>query len=79
MRTTVRLSDSILRQAKHYALQHGKTLTQTLEEALSILLNRPEKSLTTKRVKLPTFKGKGLCPGVDLDDTQSLLDRMEGR
>jgi hypothetical protein len=28
---------------------------------------------------LPTFGGRGLQPGVDLDDTSALLDRMEGR
>jgi hypothetical protein len=28
---------------------------------------------------LPTFRGRGLQPGVDLDDTPALLDRMEGR
>jgi hypothetical protein len=27
---------------------------------------------------LPTFAGQGLQPGVDLDDTASLLDLMEG-
>lgn len=26
---------------------------------------------------LPTFKGKGLLPGVDLDDTAGLLDLMD--
>jgi hypothetical protein len=26
---------------------------------------------------LPTFKGEGLLPGVDLDDTASLLDLMD--
>jgi hypothetical protein len=30
-----------------------------------------------KPVSLPTFKGKGLQPGVDLDDAASLLDLMQ--
>jgi hypothetical protein len=29
------------------------------------------------KVKLPTFKGKGTKPGVDLDDSAALLDLME--
>jgi hypothetical protein len=29
--------------------------------------------------KFVTFRGKGLQAGVNLDDTASLLDRMEGR
>jgi hypothetical protein len=28
-------------------------------------------------VSLPVFKGKGLQPGVDLDDSASLLDLMQ--
>lgn len=30
-----------------------------------------------ERVTLPTFAGKGLRPGVDLDDSAALLDLME--
>lgn len=30
-----------------------------------------------KPVSLPTYKGKGLQPGVDLDDAASLLDLMQ--
>ena len=30
-----------------------------------------------KAVALPVFKGKGLQPGVDLDDAASLLDLMQ--
>lgn len=30
------------------------------------------------RVPLPTFRGEGLLPGVDLDDSASLLDLMDG-
>ena len=28
---------------------------------------------------LPTFGGRGLLPGVELEDSSALLDRMEGR
>jgi hypothetical protein len=33
----------------------------------------------TRTAPLPTFAGQGLQPGVDLDDTASLLDLMDGR
>jgi hypothetical protein len=33
---------------------------------------------TGARVPLPTFRGEGLLPGVDLDDSASLLDLMDG-
>ena len=45
-------------------------------EALESLLRRPA-SRPTPPVALPTFKGKGLQPGVDLDDSASLLDLMQ--
>ncbi len=44
--------------------------------ALESLLRRPA-SRPPEPVSLPTFKGKGLQPGVDLDDTASLLDLMQ--
>ena len=44
--------------------------------ALESSLRRPA-SRAPKPVSLPTFKGKGLQPGVDLDDTASLLDLMQ--
>jgi hypothetical protein len=31
---------------------------------------------SAKAIALPTFAGQGLQPGVDLDDTASLLDLM---
>lgn len=31
----------------------------------------------TEKATLPTCRGSGLQPGVDLDDSRSLLDRME--
>ena len=34
---------------------------------------------TTTATPLPTFAGEGLLPGVDLDDTASLLDVMDAR
>lgn len=44
--------------------------------ALESLVRRPV-SRPHKPVSLPLFKGKGLQPGVDLDDTASLLDLMQ--
>ena len=44
--------------------------------ALESQVRRPA-SRAPKPVSLPTFKGKGLQPGVDLDDSASLLDLMQ--
>ena len=45
-------------------------------EALESLVRRPV-SRPAECVALPTFNGQGLLPGVDLDDTASLLDLMQ--
>lgn len=44
--------------------------------ALEALVRRPDRP-APEPVALPVFKGKGLQPGVDLDDSAGLLDVME--
>lgn len=76
MRTTVHLDDSLLAEVKQYAAKTGRTLTSLIADGLRLLLSRRPKRLSKTAVRLPTFKGKGLMPGVDLDCTASLLDLM---
>lgn len=45
-------------------------------EALESLIRTPA-SKKPKHVPLPVFKGGGLRPGVDLDNSAALLDLME--
>lgn len=77
MRTIINLDDDLHRRAKAYAASVGKSLTALVEEALRIRLARPA---TRRRheVRLPTFRGDGLTPGVDLDDMDTVYDRMDG-
>ena len=77
MRTTVRLDDDLLREAKRFAAEKGTTLTAILDQALREILARQERSIRPDSTPLPSFRGQGLQPGVDLDDAGSLLDRME--
>jgi hypothetical protein len=77
MRTTIRLDDQLLAEAKQLAARTGRTLTAVIEDALRLSL-RQTSSRRRRRVELPTFKGgNGLQPGVDLDDSAALLDLME--
>jgi hypothetical protein len=79
MRTTVRLPEDLLRQAKKRAADEGRTLTSLLEEGLKSLLAEPRRSRRA-RVRLPVSKATGgALPGVDLNRSSELLDRMEGR
>ena len=77
MRTTVRLDESLLTEAKRVAAASGTTLTALLEDALRESLARRKTAPKRKAVRLRTFKGTGTLPGVDLDDSASLLDLME--
>lgn len=80
MRTTIRLNDDLLKQAKQQAAESGLTLTSLIEESLRERLRRG-KGLPGKRksVKLKTAGSGGLLPGIDLDDNASLLDVMEDK
>jgi hypothetical protein len=79
MRTTIRLDDELLRAAKRAAVERGTTLTAVIEDALRRALGTGAAAASPpEHVELPTFRGDGLLPGVDLDDTASLLDLMDG-
>ena len=78
MRTTVRMSDDLLRQAKRRAAAEGCTLTALLEEGLMLVLSRPREG-KRERVSLPISKARGgVLPGVDLNrsaDLEAIMDR----
>ena len=77
MRTTVRLDEPLLREVKSEAARLGMSLTAVIEEALRERLARTASAAERpSRVRLPTFRGQGLAPGVDLDDSAALLDLM---
>ena len=76
MRTTVRLPDSLLRQAKRRAADTGKTLTALIEDGLRAILSRPPIG-ETRGPDLPSTGAGGLRPGVDLDSSAALYDLMD--
>jgi hypothetical protein len=77
MRTTVRLDDELLRAAKRRAVDRGVTLTKVIEDALRADLAR-EPTRPTEPIRLTTVGGRGVRPGVDLDDGAALRDLMDG-
>jgi Bacterial antitoxin of type II TA system, VapB len=78
MRTTIRINDRLLAEAKTRAAQSGRTLTAVVEDALCESFARKDRRERGRVMELPTFPGGRLRPGVDLDDSASLLDVMEG-
>ena len=77
MRTTIRLDDYLLSEAKKMAAESKMSLTALIEDALRELLSRRKKKSTESPLKLTTYKGHGLQPGIDIDDSASLLEIMD--
>ena len=77
MRTTVRVEDAVWIEARKLAEATGQTLSSVVEEALRRFLSDIVQAGRSRRIRLPTCRGAGLTPGVDLDDSSDLLDRME--
>lgn len=78
MRTTVRLDEKLLKEVKRHAAESGMTLTAVIEQSLRERLARKSASTRTRaKVRLHAVGKGGLHPGIDLDDSASLLDAME--
>ena len=77
MRTTIRINEQLLAEAKQLAAQTGQTLTAMIEDALRQLLARRQLLAERESVNLITFSGQGPQPGVDLDDSAALFDLMD--
>jgi hypothetical protein len=76
MRTTLDINDRLLAESKRLAAKRGLSLKALVEEALRERLNA-RGDARRSRIRLPTFTGNGLQPGVDLTDSASLLEVMD--
>ncbi len=79
MRTTIQLDEQLLAEAKRYALESGRTLTEFIEDALRQSLAQRRRTEERGRIRLTTFAGNGLQPGVDIDDSAGLREPMDER
>ena len=77
MRTTINLPDELIAQIKKLAAASHSTVTAVIEDALRETLARRRRSGRREQVILKTYGKRGLLPGVDIDDTASMLDLME--
>ncbi|MDR1188441.1 MAG: CopG family transcriptional regulator [Bifidobacteriaceae bacterium] len=75
MRTTVRINDRLLAQAKSCAARQGLSLGGYLEEAIRRDLLRAGPKAAA--VDLPAFPAGKPRPGVDLLSNQSLFEAMD--
>lgn len=77
MRTTIRLPDDLLTEAKSIAASDHSSLTRVIEDALRESFMRRRRPSPKGPLRLITFRGDGVQPGVDLDNSAELLDLME--
>lgn len=71
------MDDELLSQVKKVAAKTNRSHTAVIEDALRQHLAQ-ERALSERApVRLTKVDGKGMLPGVDLDDSASLLDLME--
>ncbi len=79
MRTTLTLSDDLLKAARMRAAETQRPLKDVINEALRIgLAKAARKGGKPYRFNPPTFEGH-LLPGVRLDSRDWLLDYLDGR
>jgi len=77
IRTTVRLPEELLASAQQRARDTGRTFTDLLADALRTEL-RAAVGPSPVCEPLPTYRGLGVRPGVDLADGSALHDLMDG-
>jgi hypothetical protein len=76
MRTTIRINDDLLKQAKKRAAAEGRTLTSLVEDGLVLVLSKA-KTGRRKRIELPVSKATGgVLPGIDLNRSSDLEEAM---
>jgi hypothetical protein len=69
-RTTVRLPEELVRQAKRKAAENNRTLTSLIEEGLRLVVSGARNPVSGTRA-LPRVSRAtgGLAPGIDLEDS----------
>lgn len=77
VRTTIRLDSALAAEVKAFAARTGRTLTAVIEDALREVLARGPGKSKRARFRFPTYRGTGVAPGVDIDDSAALLELME--
>jgi hypothetical protein len=78
MRTTISISDDLLKRAKKVSVERGCSLGEVIEEALKVTLlarKKPGERETPRAFK--TFAGGGVRPGVDPHSNAALEDLMD--
>ncbi len=79
MRTTVILPDALYEDVKRLAADTRRTVTEVLADALVQAVDRHRRRGVQVHEPLPTFRGNGLLPGVDIRSNAALRDVLDDR
>jgi plasmid stability protein len=77
MRTTITIDDELYRSLKQRAAASGRTVGQTIEDALRATFASRAGADPAGLPELPRYGGSGTLPGVDLTSNAALRDVMD--
>ena len=78
MKTTVEIDDNLLKRSKTRALNEGISLKALIEQGLRQVLARRGGTGVKKQTLPVCSQGGGVHPGINLNDSSELEDRMSG-
>ncbi len=78
MRTTVNIDEHLLADAKAEAARTKRSLGDVVDDALRVLLLRRHDGNdgASPQVRITTYGGSGLRPGVDLEDKEAMAELL---
>jgi hypothetical protein len=77
VRTTVTIDDHLLEEAKVLAARSHRPLGAVIEDGLRVLLGGDASRAQRHPLRLPTYGGTGLQPGVDLENKDALAELLD--
>ncbi len=78
MKTTVDISDDVLRKAKEYAARHGIPLREVIEFGLQLVLQGNGPARHPFRLKTITSRGEGMVCEEDWSTIRSMIYEGHG-
>jgi hypothetical protein len=75
MKTTVEISDALLRAAKRMAAERNMTLRTIIEAALRRHLETADEAHKRPQLRRHSFRGRGLQPGLSESDWATIRER----
>jgi len=80
MKTTVEINDVLITQLKQNARDNNTTMKELMEAAILLYLNKQMKSKIQYKFKNNSFKGNGVCEGIEEGAWESMRNKIyEGR